>query len=376
MEKLLEESAKARRAAFGAEPSLPNPMRARLHEEISRTALEKAESGESPAGFFQWWPRLALVAAVVLLAVALPIFRARNEPGGVAAARPMAMQENRKLDAPAELSDEAKVALAPPVAGAISGVKPPAGEALGGVAEAPAQGNSFAQADTKETDALSSITPPPESPDTLKKFADVEIQAKPALQAAKALRTEEGLSKGSMAPVTAAAAAPAAPAGKVESANATGRFSRNLVKQAAQFNSNLKQTTHVLNSFQLEQNGSHIRVVDADGSTYTGRIEPLGRNDSRNTRQRNQSYAPADKDEAESGTEYYFRASGFNGSLKKRVVFEGNYIANEPAAAEITSRGTKAKAESNQEQVTARIIGTAKINGESPVPVDAVSVER
>ena len=34
IDELLEASAKARRAAFGADPKMPNPMRAQLHHEI------------------------------------------------------------------------------------------------------------------------------------------------------------------------------------------------------------------------------------------------------------------------------------------------------------------------------------------------------
>ena len=36
IEELLEASAKARREAFGPAPQMPNPMRARLQEEIAR----------------------------------------------------------------------------------------------------------------------------------------------------------------------------------------------------------------------------------------------------------------------------------------------------------------------------------------------------
>jgi len=36
IEELLEATARARRAQFGADPTMPNPMRAQLHHEIER----------------------------------------------------------------------------------------------------------------------------------------------------------------------------------------------------------------------------------------------------------------------------------------------------------------------------------------------------
>ena len=45
IDELLEASAKARRAAFGADPKMPNPMRTQLHHEISRlTQKDECES--------------------------------------------------------------------------------------------------------------------------------------------------------------------------------------------------------------------------------------------------------------------------------------------------------------------------------------------
>jgi hypothetical protein len=38
-------------------------------------------------------------------------------------------------------------------------------------------------------------------------------------------------------------------------------------------NFNSPPTLNVLNSFQLEQNGRLVRIVDADGSTYEGQID-------------------------------------------------------------------------------------------------------
>ena len=87
------------------------------------------------------------------------------------------------------------------------------------------------------------------------------------------------------------------------------------------------------------------------------------------------SRAPAsfdDKAQA-ANAEFYFRATGYNSSLKKRVVFEGNYIASSSAA---QKKAAEAKAEERDEQTPARITGTAKIAGESPLQIDAIAVAK
>jgi len=47
IEEMLEALAKARRAEFGDDPKMPNPMRARLHEEIARAGAAEDEKVES-----------------------------------------------------------------------------------------------------------------------------------------------------------------------------------------------------------------------------------------------------------------------------------------------------------------------------------------
>src|SRR5205823_13763294 len=70
--------------------------------------------------------------------------------------------------------------------------------------------------------------------------------------------------------------------------------------------------------------------------------------------------------------EFYFRATGYNSSLKKRLVFEGNYIASSVSAQKVA----KAEDEERNEQIPARITGTAKIRGESPLQIDAIAVAK
>src|SRR5947209_8587802 len=55
IEELLETSAGARRAEFGADPKMPNPMRAQLHHEIARLA-RRDERKSRRRSFVLSWP--------------------------------------------------------------------------------------------------------------------------------------------------------------------------------------------------------------------------------------------------------------------------------------------------------------------------------
>src|SRR5437764_842034 len=66
IEELLEASAKARRAAFGADPKMPNPMRTQLHHEITRLARKDESRSQWRAGGISW-PRLLTATALALI---------------------------------------------------------------------------------------------------------------------------------------------------------------------------------------------------------------------------------------------------------------------------------------------------------------------
>ncbi|MGE5208643.1 MAG: hypothetical protein ACM3KL_04850, partial [Alphaproteobacteria bacterium] len=71
------------------------------------------------------------------------------------------------------------------------------------------------------------------------------------------------------------------------------------------------------------------------------------------------------------GPQSYFRATGYNLSLKKRIVFEGNYelpVSQQPATA---ASGDTERMEQSAER--ARIVGTVRVNGEAPIQVDAIA---
>ena len=82
IEQMLEALAKARRAQFGDDPKMPNPMRARLHEEIARAGATGEEKVESrPSWLTMFWPRVTVAAALATLIVLVPaIWWNRSHP--------------------------------------------------------------------------------------------------------------------------------------------------------------------------------------------------------------------------------------------------------------------------------------------------------
>src|SRR5258708_5229095 len=82
IEEMLEALAKARRAEFGDDAKMPNPMRARLHEEIARAGAAEDEKVESRGSWVtRFWPRVAVAAALATLIVLVPaIWWNRSHP--------------------------------------------------------------------------------------------------------------------------------------------------------------------------------------------------------------------------------------------------------------------------------------------------------
>jgi hypothetical protein len=98
----------------------------------------------------------------------------------------------------------------------------------------------------------------------------------------------------------------------------------------------------VLASFQLEQTGSQLRIVDGDGSVYSGYVQPAAaarRARSANleapaaaaaTRAPGEALAPTTSPSLNSdqpaSQNYSFRVAGTNRSLNQKVVFTGNLL--------------------------------------------------
>ena len=361
IDELLETSAKARRAAFGADPKMPNPMRTQLHHEISRLA-RKDECESRWRAFGLSWPRLVTATALALLLVSASAIWWRRE-------HQSAGGETRKLALQQPMPPEDKAA-APQKVFEQGAAAPTVPAFADGNATASRPAEQAKDADTPTKSAGTTTAPSPTGPVTEDLMA-AGAKADQPLLAGRSLAAKE---------TNQSTPAAASLAQNRQTTNFRQQFSENASDQA--FRSKPKQTL-ILNEFQVEQTDHEIRVVDGDGSTYSGRLEPLAKNDARSIFNQKRNYAaPSSRasasfdDKAQAANaEFYFRATGYNSSLKKRVVFEGNYIASS-AAAQKKAAEAKAEAEERDEQTRARITGTAKIPGESSLQIDAIAVAK
>ena len=300
IEQMLEALAKARRAEFGDNPKMPNPMRARLHEEIARAGAAEDEKVESrPSWVTMFWPRLTVAAALATLLVLVPaIWWNRSHPlaesgdlalrDRIAAAgngpNAVVRTENTLAKAPAvsatepvNLADNSRIRVEP--------VATPASEA----------------------EALaSSVRVASELPTQVAK--DEIASAK--IQSALAAAPVAGVGSKAKSDTMAAAVPPVAQPSSAGSLGTKKQFSQQSAVQSFRNNAQVSGAANVLNTFQVQQQGSEIRIIDADGSTYTGKMEQLANNaelDSRITARRDaakqtQSYAAQAARENESTT--------------------------------------------------------------------------
>ena len=364
IEELLEASATARRAAYGADPKMPNPMRTQLHQEISRLA-RKDECESRPHSFGISWARLMTATALALILVsasAIWWWREHQSAGG----------------------ETMKLAMQQPMAPSNEAAAPEKIFEQGAAAAATRSGEGVAD----KTRAVQSADHP-KAADTLSKLADATVTPPPLVPATKDVISAGKKTDGSLPSDISLAAKESNQSAPAAASLAQNRQTTNFRQQSSKdasnqaFRSKPKQTFNILNEFQVEQTDHEIRVVDADGSTYSGKVEPLGQNDGRSIFNQKRNYAaPSSRasasfdDKAQAAkAEFYFRATGYNSSLKKRVVFEGNYIASSAAAQKKVAEA-KAEAEERDEQTPARITGTAKIRGESPLQIDAIAVAK
>jgi hypothetical protein len=323
-----------------------------------------------------FWPRITVAAALATLIVLVPAIW---------------WNQSHPLSAPND------VAVRDRAAGATDGLNPVALSAEDALAKAPALSatkpivnladNSQIKVEpaatpTSEAEALVSSTRVAEGraatelPGQVTKddIASAKIQSAPAAASAA------GADSKAKSDTIAAAAPPVAQPSLAGSLGTRQQFSQQSLVQSFRNNSQVSRAANVLNTFQVQQEGSEIRVLDADGSTYTGKIEQSAKSaelDSRITARhgaakQTQSYAAKAARENETVTppQSYFRATGYNVSLKKTLLFEGNY-AEPPAQLPATTSNDRERAEKSRNRP--RIVGTVRLNGEAPVQVDAIA---
>jgi len=379
IEEMLEALAKARRAEFGDDTKMPNPMRARLHEEIARAGAAEDEKVESRQSWVtRFWPRVTVAAALATLIVLVPAiwwnqshplaesgdFALRDRTARAAdGLNPAAASEDTLAKAPAASATEPTVNLADNSQIKVEPAATPASEA-GALASSTRvlKGRGATEFPNQATKGF-----------TDKEIAAAKIQAAPA--AAPAVGAD---SKAKSDRIAAAAPAVAQPS-SAGSLGTKQQFSQQSAVQSFRNNAQVSRSANVLNTFQVQQQGSEIRVLDADGSTYTGKIEQLAKGAEldagiiarRDAAKQTRRYAAKAARETESAApQSYFRATGFNVSLKKTLVFEGNYAAP-PAQQPASTSNDRERGEQSSDR--ARIVGTVRVNGEAPVDVDAIA---
>ena len=376
---MLEALAKARRAQFGDDPKMPNPMRARLHEEIARAGVAEDEKDEPrPSWITMFWPRVTVAAALATLLVLVPAIW-WNQSHPVAGSRNLALRD-RAVPVSAELNSAApeKDALAKVPAVSATGPTVNLADNSQIKVEPAATPSSEAEVSKSSTHVAQGRAatefPSQETKGFDKEIASAKIQAAPA--AAPPVGTDSKTKSDRMAATTPLTSQPSS-AGTIAT---TQQFSQQSAVQSFRNNAQVSRAANVLNAFQVQQEGNEIRVLDADGSTYTGKIEQSAKSaelDSRITARRDLAkqipkYAAKSVSEKKSTIpQSYFRATGYNVSLKKTLVFEGNYEA--PPLQQSAKDGSNDRERAEQSNDRARIFGIVRVNGESPVEVDAIA---
>ena len=206
--------------------------------------------------------------------------------------------------------------------------------------------------------------------------------------------------------VELAASVPAAPT-ETEDRLTTAQTNKVLFASAASYNFTMglqntfkntitpAQAVPVLENFQVQQNGSAVRVVDADGSVYEGSLLPESAVAQNEPAPAATPAAPApvelaksiaSREEARTTQNYFFRVTGMNQTLKQNVVFGGNLVAIAGVAMNLPqSSGSIGglgganvqlqSAHAYQNQLpwsNARIAGTAVIAGTNHIEINAV----
>ena len=119
----------------------------------------------------------------------------------------------------------------------------------------------------------------------MKGFTDKKIAAA-RMKWAPAAASAPGADSKAKSDTMAAAAPPVAQPSSAGSLATAQQFSQQSAVQSFRNNAQVSRSANVLNTFRVQQQGDEIRVLDADGSTYTGKIEQLAKSaelDSRNT---------------------------------------------------------------------------------------------
>jgi hypothetical protein len=446
MDELLKASARKRREKAGAPFELHPLARKMLQSEVARLTPKNSPARHwNLQSLWKLWPRLALVgacAAVLVLAAVISIqMPPDNGSRQTAVSKPelkvekvvtlneqaASEQKRRNIEIrkgagvnrvsgtegtlPADLKRELPAARAPVAVpesfraadGDRSGDdKLPAATAGGGLAGA---GNGVA-----------SPVPIPSGVVTeTDRSAIQEELIRPATRTLSLAARSEARNPAQTGP-------PALPSSALQSAEANYYFSNNnpsrqrYLRVLASDKARARFTTPfqaILSSFEVEQTGAALRVIDADGSVYEGNFvaagatpeskgginsgireqSKSGSGDQKTVKKESVSQNRALKentvllrksaDESTNWQNVAFRAVGTNRSLNKMVVFNGNFLLNSAAASnsnfgvqnQPSSKNDSFRGDPNSfDLLRAPISGNVVVGGSNPIQLDAKPV--
>lgn len=350
IETLLRSAAKQRRDEAGAPFELHPADRRLLQGEVARKFSKPQPHPPSFAALLgQLWPRFAWgVGILAVLGLSVWLLLPPSGPGKPEAllARNQSVSEAMPAKAlpPAPTAAPATIALAPSTAAeaksaevAYAETPPPShptpASQLGMAPPLLAKDTSVAQNERQATDKLELAAPG--------QLAEQQKQLQ-----YKSLPTVALANRAAPTPVaTNGLSASAAAALKgAKSLAVTQRFVQTAPATTARalFEDKAPPAHAVLASFQLEQTGSQLRIVDGDGSVYSGYVQPAGsgrRERSAKTgapavagaaRAPAMAFKPKTASSLDSdllpSQSYSFRVAGTNRSLNQKVVFTGNLL--------------------------------------------------
>ena len=332
---MLRDAARRRHAAFDAAgpdaATMPGPTRARLHAELAK----RFDDADVPATTLslggwvrRWW--LAFVGAAAGVAVAVALFVVADQRQRATAPSPGRAMTSARSD-PAPLGQAP--ALPPPPAAPEAAATATNDQAIAAAPTAPA-------AKTEDAPAGSALGVP--GPTRVQTFTQTPLAL------ANVVRQN---------PVPARRAAAATPA----PAPADTRR-QEAATPPPSASSSASPPTPLRGDFRFEQRGESVRVVDADGSVYVGQVEPTAAakpfpgSSPANQPGSPLANAPSSAAEAapkQSEENFRFRATGDNRTLRKPVVFEGEY-SSAPATDATSDRRQPAPPVAAQAQKDAR----------------------
>ena len=385
IEKLLRAAAKKRRDEAGAPLELHPATRRLLQGEVARTFTKpKRETRSFAEALGQLWPRLAWgVALFAVLVVAgymlLPV-PSKGKPEAQ-----LAKDEHLTPTAPAkqplpplplskdslaaptdrEVKEKLAVAAAPQLADRKKTAEGNIAASGGSLAAAPA---GFAGQPTPSANMPTAPASPPPAPMTAAATSVVAADESAKLTGDKADQpfsaykslpavASANRAKSSTSPTDGLLEFAAVPREEATSVGASQRFARAALGLQAKSSLADKATpAHpVLASFQVEQVGPELRIVDGDGSVYSGYVEIAEAARRLRSAKAEESAAtrapragegaleplPAASLDADQPAQqkYFFRVVGTNRSLQKKVVFSGNLLAasNSPSFQSFTN---------------------------------------